>query len=167
MRRHLPVFTLALALLCGSSRSVDAQSGNLTTRVDGSFAGGTFDGAVTLQRFEAQGDRLVAVGTLDGTLTDAAGEEVGTLRDQPLRLAVGAGSLAATCDLLTARLGPTTVEGSGQRVELAAVELEISARAARGDRLRNLLCGLHDKLAGGASAGALAAELDRVLGALG
>ena len=162
-------FALAAALLLGAAALPgNVFAGNLMTRVDGSFAGGgSFDGSVTLDRFEAQGDRLVAVGTLDGALTDAAGETVGQVRRQAVRLAVAPGSLAASCDLLSARLGPATVEAGGQRVELAAIELEISARSARGDSLRRVLCALAERVAAGAPSNVLAPELDRVLATLG
>ena len=165
MRRLFPMLTLATGLLVGGA--VAPAQAALMTRVDGSFgSGGTFDGAVTLQGFQAQGDRLVAVGTLDGELTDAAGESLGEVRDQPVRLAVNPGSLAASCEQLSARLGPTSVQARSQSVELGAVELEIGARASRGSRLRELLCGVGEKLGRGAAASALASDLDQVLAAL-
>jgi hypothetical protein len=169
MRRLISMFTLATGLLAGAlAVPAAAQSGNLMTRVDGSFGnGGTFDGAVTLQRFETDGDRLLAVGSLDGTLTDAAGESLGEVRSQPVRLPVDRASLKATCDLVSARLGPLGVEAAGQRVELATVELEIAARASRAPRLRELLCRLAERLAAGEAPQALAGDLDRILAALG
>jgi hypothetical protein len=136
-------------------------------RVDGSFgSGGQFDGAVTLRTFDVSGGRLVAVGTVDGTLTDAAGEEVGELRDEAVRLPLQAGSLAASCDVMSARLGPVTVTAAGQRVEIAPVELEIAARASRGEGLREQLCDLAKRVADGEAPAALARALDRVLAAL-
>ena len=166
MRRLFTNLTLATGLLVGLAAAPAAAQAGLMTRVDGSFGGGTFDGAVTLQGFAAQGDRLVAVGILDGQLTDAAGASLGEVRDQPVRLALAPGSLSASCELLSARLGPTAVELQSQRVEIAAVELEIGARASRGAQLREALCGVGEKLAGGAAPRALAGDLDRVIAAL-
>ena len=167
MRRLVTTVILATGLLAGIPAAPAAAQSGLMTRVDGSSGGGgVFDGAVTLTRFEAQGDRLFATGTLDGELTDAAGEKVGEIRDQAVRLAVAPGSLAASCDQLSARLGPTNVDVQSQRVELAAVELEISARASRGDGLRNVLCRVGEELAAGTPPRELAGDLDQVLAAL-
>jgi hypothetical protein len=163
--RRVACLGIALAALLAVPGPAAAQSG-LMTRVDGSAAGGgVFDGAVSLRSFQVQGNRLFAVGTLDGKLTDAAGETVGEVRDLAVRLPLQAGSLSASCDLLAARLGPTGVSAGGTEIELAAVELEIAARAG-GAALRELLCDVSKRLDAGESPQSLAAELDRVLGAL-
>src|SRR5215211_3007384 len=48
--------------------------------------GGGFDGVFTLTQFQSQGGVLYAVGTLAGTLTDAAGNVLGNVGDVALRL---------------------------------------------------------------------------------
>ena len=161
--RH--IFALLLALLIAALAGT--AHADVTSRVDGSGPdAATFEGSVTLTGFTAQGDRVVAVGTLSGTLADAAGETVGEADGVPLRLALDRGSLRATCDLLAARLGPSEAQVGGRAVRLEAIELEVPARAG-GAPLRDLLCRLAEALNGQPSAGSLAESLDAALRALG
>jgi hypothetical protein len=156
-------FLLALAL----AALPPAAHADLTSRVDGSAPGSaTFEGSVTLTAFAADGDRVVARGTLSGTLEDAAGEPVAEADGQPLRLAVDRGSLRASCDLLAARLQAGEVQVGGRAVRLEAIELEVPARAG-GAPLREILCGLAEALRGQPSAASLAASLDAALRTLG
>ena len=144
-----------------------AAHADVTTRVDGSAPGSaTFEGSVTLTGFAADGDRVVATGTLSGTLEDGAGERIAETDGQPLRLAVDRGALRATCDLLTARLQAGEVQVGGQGVRLEAIELEVPARAG-GAPLRETLCRLAEMLRGQAAAGSVAESLDAALRALG
>jgi hypothetical protein len=160
MRKLLLALALAAALPL-------AAHADVTTRVDGSAPGSaTFEGSVTLTGFAAEGDRVVAVGTLSGTLEDGAGEPLAEADGQPLRLAVERGALRASCDLLTARLQAGEVQVGGQGVRLEAIELEIPARAG-GAPLRETLCRLAEMLRGQPDAGSLAASLDAALRALG
>ena len=144
-----------------------AAHADVTTRVDGSAPGSaTFEGTVTLTGFAADGDRVVATGTLSGTLEDGAGEPIAEIDGQPLRLAVDRAALRATCDLLTARLQAGEVQVGGQGVRLEAIELEVPARAG-GAPLRETLCRLAEMLRGQAAAGSVAESLDAALRALG
>jgi hypothetical protein len=143
-----------------------ARAGNLTLRVDGGAGAASFDGAVNLGGFTAEGDDLVATGTLSGAVTDAAGERLATADGQPVRLRVARGSLAATCDQLALRLGPQDVTVGTQSVRLEPIELEVPARAG-GAPLRELLCGLEKALRAGPAATDLARSLDAVLRTLG
>ena len=47
--------------------------------VVGSFTNGNFVGTLDIVRFVQSGSQIVAVGSLTGTLTDAAGNTVGTV----------------------------------------------------------------------------------------
>ena len=144
-----------------------AAHADVTSRVDGSGPdAATFDGSVTLTGFRAQGDRVVAVGSLSGTLADSAGQTVGEADAEPVRLALDRGSLRASCDLLAARLGPSEAQVGGRAVRLEAIELAVPARAG-GAALRDLLCRLAESLNGQPSAGSLAESLDAALRAVG
>jgi hypothetical protein len=144
---------------------VSAARGDLTSRVDGSAGGATFEGSVTLTRFSADGDRLVAQGTLSGAVADASGERVAETTGQALRLAVDRGSLRATCDLLAARLDAGEVRVGELTVRLDAIELELPARAG-GAPLRELLCRLAEELRSSSGAETLARTLDAALDTL-
>jgi hypothetical protein len=120
---------------------------------------------VTLTGFAAEGDRLVAAGTLSGALSDPAGERVAEVAGQPLRLTVDRGSLRASCELLAARLEAGEVRVGGQPVRLEPIELEVPARAG-GPPLRELLCQLAESLRGQPRAQSLAETLDAALDTL-
>jgi hypothetical protein len=159
----------ALAALVLTPAPVRA-AGNLAARVDGSFtdaAGeGVFEGTLTLSGFERRGDRLVALGTLDGTFADATGKQLGDLDGRALVLAVDAASLAASCERCTLKLRLEDVEGAGVRAHLQPVEVEIGAGAAPDHRLEAPLCELAKLVGPSADLGAVAQGLDRVLAAL-
>lgn len=146
--------------------ALPAHAGNLTLRVDGGAEGASFEGAVNLTGFGVDGGALVAEARLSGALRDAAGERIGNANDQAVRLPLARGSLRATCDQLSLRLGPQDVTVAGQTVRLEPIELEMPARVG-GAPLRDLLCGLEQKLRDGAPAPEIARTLDAVLSALG
>jgi hypothetical protein len=153
---------LAIVLLTGLT---PAASADLTSRADGSAGSATFQGSVTLTAFAADGDRLVAVGTLSGAVADASGERVAETTGQALRLAVDRGSLRASCDLLAARLDAGEVRVGELSVRLDAIELEVPSRAG-GAPLRELLCRLGEELRSSTGAETLARTLDAALDTL-
>src|SRR5438270_13632886 len=111
MLTRIRLFALSAALLIGllavpfSAAAAAPAAGAVTVPVTGTTSsGGTFAGAYTIQRFAAQGSSLVAIGTLSGTITDAAGTTVGTVTNVPVRIPV----LQATgsCTILDLTLGP-------------------------------------------------------------
>jgi hypothetical protein len=161
---------LALPLAAVLAAPAVASHGNFAARVDGSFtdaAGeGSFDGTLTLARFERRGDALVAVGTLDGTFTDATGKQLGELADREVALTLPLAALRASCKQATMTLRPTDAEAAGLRAHLRPVEVEIAASAAPGHRLDAPLCELAGALEGEVDAGVVAERLDRVLAAL-
>jgi hypothetical protein len=146
--------------------ALPASAGNLTLRVDGGAEAGSFEGAVNLRGFAADGDSLVALATLSGALRDAEGKRLASADDLALRLPVAGGSLRASCEQLAMRLGPYEVLIGGQRVRLEPIELEVPARAG-GAPLRDLLCALERSLRGSPAQAELARALDAVLAALG
>src|ERR1051326_6440646 len=63
-----------------------------------------FTGVVSITNFVAQNGVLMAVGTLSGALTDATGNVIRTIQDQPVAFQIT--SLDPSCRILFFRLGP-------------------------------------------------------------
>jgi len=175
MRRHRRSRAALFAiLLCGLATlmpvSAGAGGGNFAARVDGSFADaagdGTFDGTLTVSRFVQRGDRLVAVGTLDGTFTDGAGKALAELEEHPVALEVDGATLSASCELAKLVVTAGDVDSGGVKARLQPVEVEIAATAVPGHRLDGPLCELAKSLGPSTDLAAVAQQLDRVLAAL-
>jgi len=103
---------------------------------------GTFAGTASITRFAVQNGRLVAIGTLSGTLKDALGATIGTVTNVPITLPVtlGGGGGGATCRILDLTLGPLDLNLLGLMVHLDRVHLTITAQQGPGNLLGNLLC---------------------------
>ncbi len=127
--------------------------------------GGTFDGTLKITRFDTQGGRLTAVGSLNGTLTDSGGSPVGTATDVPVTLAVQV--VSGSCDGLSLVLGPQSVELLGRQVSLGRALLEFSPDSHAGNLIGNLLCAVGRLLDSNASLNAVAQLLNQILRALG
>jgi hypothetical protein len=109
-----------------------------------------------LQRFVARNGFVSAVGTLTGTVTNAAGGVTSIARNVTVPLAV----TQATCDILHLDLGPLSIDVLGLQIDLSRVVLDVVAEAGAGNLLGNLSCavaGLLDQ------PGALARLLDQIL----
>jgi len=122
---------------------------------------GTFTGTLNLQRFALQNGNLVAVGTLVGTLTDAAGNVLGTIVRNVAIPIVGTAT-QASCEILHLELGALDLNLLGLAVHLNQVVLDISAVPGAGNLLGNLLCSVAHLLDGGPLAG-LIAQLNQLL----
>jgi hypothetical protein len=140
---------------------VEAQgqgnSQGITIPVLGSGSGATFVGAFNLQRFSVVNGVVSAVGTLTGTVTNAAGQVTSIVRTLTIPLDLGA--TQATCDILHLDLNLL-----GLNIDLSRIILDITAEPGAGNLLGNLLCavaGLLDNPSG------LANILNRILSILG
>ena len=134
-----------LALGTFASRSAEAASPAVGIPVTGTLDdGGTFAGTLDVQRFRARDGALQAIGALTGTLTDADGNVLGSVDAVPVTLPVAATPVAAlaaqTCPILHLDLGPLDLNLLGLVVHLDEVVLDLSAEAAPGNLLGNLLC---------------------------
>ena len=130
----------------------------------GTGADGTeFLGTLYVQRFAAEGERLVAIGSLSGRQTRTTGtvaQPVTTLRDVPVRVPLA--GIAATCDGLELRFAPIRPDPQGPLIQ--ADPLRHDGGGSDADDLeRSLRCSLAGRLAAGAPAGEVAALLDAML----
>jgi hypothetical protein len=108
-------------------------SGTFTDATGGT---GTFAGAFTPTQFVDDGGKIATVGTVTGTLTDSAGNTLGTVNQQ----ATAPTAIQATCDILHLNLGPLDLNLLGLNVHLDRVVLDITGSAVPGGLLGNLLC---------------------------
>jgi hypothetical protein len=124
---------------------------------------GAFAGTFTPTRFSAAQGRLQATGNLTGTATDAAGQTVGTVAQS---VTAPAAIAAVTCQILNLNLGPLHLNVLGLVIDLNQVILNVTAQAAPGNLLGNLLCALTHLLDGPATPAAIAALLNLILAVL-
>jgi hypothetical protein len=99
-------------------------------------AGGSFSGAFALARFAVNKGQVVAIGTLTGIVTNAAGKT--TTISQAVSLPVNVGT--TTCQILHLDVGPISLNLLGLQVNLSEIVLDITAHSAPGNLLGNLLC---------------------------
>jgi hypothetical protein len=173
-RKSLAIF-MALMLVSLSTVMVTApvpasaapppQSGSLTTSIMQVIAGvGTFAGTLTVNSFTLVNGAVNAVGTVTGTLTDAAGNVLASVTNQPVSIPIT--SFTGTCGILNLHTGAITLSLLGLNVSLSPIDLVITATAAPGNLLGNLLCSVAHLLDTNASLNALIAHLNSILGAL-
>jgi hypothetical protein len=185
--KHVRSLALALATLMALTVPLATAAASSTTRapspaatqatsatntfdnlpVTGTTAnGGTFNGLLDIVRFRTINGNLVAVGNLTGTLRDAAGNVVGTVIGQRVKLPVTVGG-ASTCDILHLKLGPLDLNLLGLNVHLNRVVLDITATAGPGNLLGNLLCAVAHLLDSGLNLnGVLRDLLNAIMGVL-
>ena len=162
----MKTLTLALALIAAAAvapATVSAQQPTTATTIPIVTAlpgGGNFNGTFNLTRFATQNGALVAVGTLAGTVTTAAGQVFSVLQTVTAPAAVAASS---TCQILHLDLGPLTLNVLGLHVDLSRVVLDITAESGAGNLLGNLLCSVANLLN---DPSGLAQVLNRILALL-
>lgn len=128
-----------------------------------SSANGGFNGVFTLTRFIVSNGQLAAVGTLTGTVTNAAGQTVGAIaRTITLSLI----TINATCDILHLELGPIDLNLLGLVVHVDKIVIDIDAQSGPGNLLGNLLCAVAHLLDSNGALTALANLLNQILAQL-
>jgi len=124
---------------------------------------GTFTGVFNLTRFVVRNGQLAAVGTLTGTVTNAAGQTVGAIvRNITLSLI----TINATCDILHLELGPIDLNLLGLVVHVDKIVIDIDAQSGPGNLLGNLLCAIANLLNNNGPLAGLVNLLNQLLGAL-
>ena len=161
----LGLVTLPAAL----AQPVAAPAG-VTVPIAGTFTdagGGTgrFVGAFHIQRFAVDGNQIVAVGRLTGTLTDSLGNVLGSIV-RTISLILDAAATQASCEILHLELGPLDLNLLGLVVHLNKIVLDISAQPGPGNLLGNLLCAVANLLNAGGALQQIVHLLNQILGLL-
>jgi hypothetical protein len=139
-------------------------SGSLTTSIMQVIAGvGTFTGTLTVSSFQLVDGAINAVGTINGTITNAAGATVGAVSGP---ITVPLASFTGTCTILTLNTGAINLSVLGLNVSLSPISLVITATAAPGNLLGNLLCSVANLLNSNGTLSALTGLLNQILGAI-
>ena len=104
---------------------------------------GGFTGVFDLTRFVIRNGQVAAVGTITGTVTNAAGATVGAIA-QTITLSLI--TINATCDILHLELGPIDLNLLGLVVHVDKIVIDIDAQSGAGNLLGNLLCAVANLL---------------------
>jgi len=157
-RQPLLKVSIPIAVLLLATAAIAAQSGKqgndgsapLQLPIAGSAAtGGAFSGTLSIQRFEAQGGQVVAIGIVSGTVAGAGTALVGPVA---LPVQVGPGGqgaaasnslaaqqqAAATCQVLHLEVGAVNLNLAGVQVTTLPVSIDLSGDSA--SPLGNLTC---------------------------
>lgn len=140
-------------------------SGSLTTSIFQVINGvGTFAGTLTVTGFSTVNGVINAVGTISGTLTNTTGMVVGTLTNAPITIPLT--GLTGTCTILTLHIGAINLSLLGLNVSLSPIDLVITATAAPGNLLGNLLCSVANLLNSNSALTAVTDLLNQILHAI-
>jgi hypothetical protein len=193
----LVALTAALVTMPAATASAQNKNANrLIVPVTGVAAGvGAVAGNYAISRFEVQDGKLVAIGTVTATVTDAAGNVVRTFVSDATVPVTNGGSRVAkraaevavptascdggdvaadmsvaqlgSCDILSLVLGPLHLDLLGLVVDLNQVVLDITAQSGAGNLLGNLLCAITGLLDAGSLGAQLVGLLNQLIGVLG
>ena len=166
MKLRITIALLAIALFFIPSHIQAAQGTNsLTTGIIQTIPNvGTFSGTLTTTSFQVINGVLNAVGTISGTLTNTLGQVVGTLTNAPITIPLT--GLTGSCPILSLHTGQINLSLLGLNVVLSPIDLQITAQAAPGNLLGNLLCAVAHLLDSGGSLTSIAMLLNQILAAL-
>ena len=132
----------------------------LFTPVSGTVDGARFSGTLKIDRFVAQNDHIVAIGSITNLTGDLSEVATAALETEEFQFAVAfpqryqqqqhtntdgnvaTVSEALTCDILLLELGPLDLNLLGLVIHLDQVVLDIVAETGAGNLLGNLLCAL-------------------------
>lgn len=187
---------LAIVALIGSflaipTTSALAQGGNnpntnrLEVPVNGPVATkagvslGTIAGTFSISQFAIQDGKLVAIGQLNGTYSDASGvprtivsqiawpvENAGSGSPGAEAASCDIGSATRDCDILNLVLGPLHLDLLGLVIDLNRVVLNITGTTGSGDLLGNLLCAITGLLDAGSLGQQVVNLLNQLIGVL-
>lgn len=154
---------LTLAPMAATATTTAAQNGLAIPVIGTVTGGGTFNGTLTVTRFVTRNGQLFAVGTLAGTVTNAAGAVLGSVLRNVL-LAVT--NVTGTCDILHLELGPIDLNLLGLVVHVDKIVIDIDAQSGPGNLLGNLLCAVANLLNNNGLLADLVRLLNQILGQL-
>jgi hypothetical protein len=143
----------------------DPVTGSLTTAIMQVIpVVGTFTGTLTTTSFTLTNGVISAVGTISGTLTDTLGNVIGTITNVPITVPLT--GFTGTCTILTLHTGAINLSLLGLNVSLSPIDLVITATAAPGNLLGNLLCAVAHLLDTNGTLAQLVGLLNQILGAI-
>jgi len=171
MKRRVLSLGLILALMSmvvwapafARASSASAPPAGLQIPVNVTNASGTFTGVFSLSRFVVRNGQLAAVGTLTGTVTNAAGVTIGAIA-RTITLSII--NISGTCDILHLELGPIDLDLLGLVVHVDKIVIDIDAQSGPGNLLGNLLCAVANLLNGNGPLSAIANLLNQILSQL-
>ena len=170
-RRTILALFMALTMLSAPmlmmpvSATAQPGSGSLTTAIMQVIPGvGTFTGTLTTTSFTLVNGVLNAVGTVTGTLTNSAGQVLATVTNQAVTIPLT--GFTGTCTILTLHTGAINLSLLGLNISLSPIDLVITATAAPGNLLGNLLCAVVHLLDSNGSLTVLTDLLNQILGAI-
>jgi hypothetical protein len=166
--------TICCAVMLAGAATASAQDGVAFTKkvaITGTNKGKDFTGTYTIQRFTTAGGKVVAVGTLKGTLKNRKVTRRGVRIPATLTQGAQASQLPPNptpdaCQILNLVLNPIDLNLLGLRVATSRIELLIEAIPGAGNLLGNLLCGITGILDPQAATPASTSQLAQVLNAL-
>jgi hypothetical protein len=141
MSRIVSAVALVTALLT-PALAAPASAATQLPVVGSVTGGGSFTGTFNLTKFVTSGGAVNAVGTLTGTLTNAAGQVTTILQNVTLPVS----NITGTCDILHLDIGPISLNLLGLQVDLSRIVLDITAQSGAGNLLGNLLCSVANLL---------------------
>jgi hypothetical protein len=175
---------LAVLMVCavslgaaGSASAAQPAATPLTKTVQLTGTKG-FKGTFTIDRFANRGGKLVAVGTLKGTMRKNGKTKRVSREDVRMPASVaGAGAasgakasqlppIPGACEVLNLVLGPITLDLLGLVVRTNRINVRIDAVPGAGNLLGNLLCAITNLLNPGGAAGPLTQAINQLTAAL-
>jgi hypothetical protein len=167
LRHTTLALVLCLSLLTPLSPTASAAqpvpvASGINVPVVGTTGGGTINAVFNLTRFALRNGQIFAVGTLTGTLTNAAGVVTSFVTN----IALPVTTIQATCEILHLELGPLDLNLLGLRVHLDRIVLDITAESGSGNLLGNLLCAITGLLDGGGALSQIVNLLNQILAQL-
>ena len=174
----LAALAVVVSVMMWAPAEAVAKKDSYPVNVTGSVSnGGTFAGVFHLEKFIRQGDKIVAMGRLTGTITNPdgstmdieSGKKSGGGKDfqqKGRKVQMPVNVAGASCDILNLVLGPLHLDLLGLVIDLNQVNLDITAQQGPGNLLGNLLCGITGLLDNVAQLNTLIGRLNEILGVL-
>ena len=135
MKTFILATAVAIAATLAAPFNATAAS-SLSVPVSGSGSGLSLNGVLNINKFVATSTGVNVIGTLTGTVTDAAGATTTIVKTITLPVHIG----ETTCDILHLDIGPISLDLLGLKVDLSRIVLDITAESGAGNLLGNLLC---------------------------
>jgi len=157
-----PTAALAATATPQAADPAPAPTGNLVVDI----VDGLTDATATITDVSVVDGVLTATGTITGTVTALVGGVPTQIDVTNSPFTAPLTVVSATCDILTLNVGAIHLDLLGLVVDTSPIDVLISAAAAPGNLLGNLLCAVAHLLDGNAPLNAIAALLDRIIAIL-